>query len=356
MPDVATFPRSAWLRCLKDALASITDADLDYGDPCGLAAVRRALADYLGRVRGVVADPERVIVTCGFSQSNDLICRALAQSGARRIAYEDPSNPDPRRVAERAGLQPVLIGVDEHGLRVDELERSRADAVVLTPAHHHPTGALLSGERRSELLAWLREHDALAVEDDYDAEYRYDRAAVGALQGLEPERVIYAGSVSKTLASALRIGWLVVPAAWRDAIAEEKQLADRGTARIEQQALAGFLESGALDRHLRRMRLRYRARRDALVDAVGAALPGARVRGIAAGLHVTVELPGCDEAAIHEEARRRRVELEVLGDYGRRAAGAPATLLLGYGRMPEATLRAGVAELAAAVGAAGAAV
>jgi GntR family transcriptional regulator/MocR family aminotransferase len=232
---------------------------------------------------------------------------------------------------------------------VDALER--VGAVAVTPAHQHPTGVVLTPQRRTRLLAWLREHDAYAIEDDYDAEYRYDRAAVGALQGLDPDRVIYAGSASKTLAPALRLGWLVVPPVLLDAVTQEKILADRGTARIEQYAFADFLARGELDRHLRRMRTRYRAQRDAFVTALAEELPEATVHGIAAGLHVTVRLPhGHDQDAISAEARRRRVEIETLSDY---AVSGPPTLMLGYAQTPLPAIRAGVAELAAAVRAAG---
>lgn len=353
VPDVSTFPRAAWLRSLREALAAMTDADLGYGDPRGVEVLRCALADYLGRVRGVVADPERIVVTSGYTQGLGLVCHALAAVGAKRIALEDPSNPEDGLVAARAGLEPVAIGVDEAGTRVDELERADADSVVLTPAHQHPTGVVLSGERRTALLAWLRASDAIAIEDDYDAEYRYDRAAVGALQGLDPDRVIYAGSASKTLAPALRIGWLVVPPSLLQAVSREKLLADRGTARIEQYAFADFLTRGELDRHLRRMRSRYRGRRDALVEALAEALPDAAVRGVAAGLHVTVQLPDSDnERAIREEAHHRRVELETMSDYRPHTRGRPPALLLGYAQMPEPAIRAGVHELAKAVRAA----
>jgi GntR family transcriptional regulator/MocR family aminotransferase len=214
-------------------------------------------------------------------------------------------------------------------------------------------GAVLTGERRTQLIAWLRERDAIAIEDDYDAESRYDRAAVGALQGLEPDRVVYAGSLSKTLAPALRIGWLVVPPALFEAVAEEKILADRGTGRIEQYALADFLARGGLDRHLRRMRVRYRARRDALIEAVAEELPDATVRGIAAGLHALVELPASDdEQAIVEEVRARRIHLETMSDYWPPDESRPPTLMLGYAKMSEPTIRAGVREIAEAVQAA----
>ena len=350
VPDVSTFPRAAWLRSLRHALATVTDDELGYGDPRGVMDLRVALADYLGRVRGVVADPDHVVVTSGYTQGLGLLCRALASAGATRIALEDPSNPEDALVAGRAGLEPVWISVDAEGARIEELTQARADAVVLTPAHQHPTGAVLSGERRTALLAWLRERGAIAIEDDYDAEYRYDRAAVGALQGLDPDRVVYTGSASKTLAPALRIGWLVVPPALLEAVVREKVLADRGTARIEQHAFADFLTRGELDRHLRRMRARYRARRDALIDALADALPEAAVSGVAAGLHLTVRLPdGDDEQAIQEQALRRRIEIETMSELRPQGVDRPPALVLGYAQMPEPAIRAGVRELSDAV-------
>jgi len=346
MPDVTAFPRAAWLRSVREAVRTITDFDLGYGDPRGMEALRTALVEYFGRVRGLVADPGRVVITSGYSQGLNVVCQALAAAGAKRIVVEEPSNLLQRDIAARAGLDAIGVGVDEGGIRVADLPP--ADAVVVTPAHQHPTGVLLSPERRAALIAWLRTHDAIAIEDDYDAEFRYDRPAVGALQGLDPERVIYAGSVSKTLAPALRLGWLVVPGALVERVSAEKVLADRGTSRIDQLAFADFLARGELDRHLRRMRGRYRARRDTIVAALADALPDAEVLGIAAGLHVTLRLPaGMDEDALRAEAQRRRIALETMRDY--RVDDERVTLLLGYAQMPEPTIRAGVRELAAAV-------
>jgi GntR family transcriptional regulator/MocR family aminotransferase len=342
VPDVSAFPRTAWLRSLREALSTLTDAELGYGDPAGDPPLREALADYLGRVRGVVADPGRVVVTSGYGQAQGLICQALAKRGAKRIALEDPCNPEQHAIALRAGLTPVKVPVDEHGIKVAELPK--VDAVIVTPAHQHPTGVVLAAERRTALLQWLRDHDAIAIEDDYDAEYRYDRAAVGALQGLEPERIVYAGSASKTLAPALRLGWLVVPADYLEPIRREKHLADQGTARIEQRAFADFIARGELDRHLRRMRSRYRARRDALVEALAHELPEASIKGIAAGLHVTVELPaGSDDRAIKAAAQERRIVFNTMSDYSETRT---PTLMLGYGQLPEPAIRAGVRELA----------
>ena len=326
----------------------MTDADLGYGDPRGVDALRAALAEYLGRVRGVVAEPSRVMVTCGYSQGLDLVCRTLARGGAERIAFEDPSYPEQKELARRAGLEPVAVAVDEQGLVVDELPE--VAAVVLTPAHQHPTGVVLSGERRTELLAWLRDHDAIAIDDDYDAEYRYDRAAVGALQGLDPEHVVYAGSASKTLAPALRIGWLVLPSSLVEPMADAKRHGDHQTDRIEQHAFADFLVRGELDRHLRRMRGSYRARRDALIAALADELPDTTVSGIAAGLHATVRLPDSDdEDAIVQEARRRRIEVGPMAENWADPAGRPPTLLLGYGQIQEAAIRPAVRALAEVV-------
>jgi GntR family transcriptional regulator/MocR family aminotransferase len=349
LPDVSLFPRDAWLRCVRKALSEMTDEDMRYGDPRGVEPLRAALAAYLGRVRGVVATPGRFVITTGYRQSEHLVCHALAERGARRIALENPGDPEQQLSAKRAGLEPVMIDVDDGGMRVDELDRARVDAVILTPTHQSPVGVPLAGERRTALLEWLRARDAIAIEDDYDAEFRYDRAAVGALQGLEPEHVVYAGTASKTLVPALRLGWMAVPSRLVDAIAEEKRLADRTTAQIDQHAFAHFLESGELDRHLRRMRVRYRSRRDTLVAALERELPEAQVEGIAAGLHATVRLPeGHDERAIVEEAAGRRVAVEAMGDY-RSGSDGPPTLLLGYGHIAEPSIAPGVAALAEAV-------
>jgi GntR family transcriptional regulator/MocR family aminotransferase len=257
---------------------------------------------------------------------------------------EDPCFVYHRHIVRHAGLEPVPVPVDDGGMRIDILARSGADVALVTPAHQSPTGVVLAPERRTALVAWAEEHDAIVIEDDYDAEHRYDRDPVGALQGLAPERVVYGGTASKTLAPALRLGWLVVPQRMVESIRREKYLADQGTARIEQHAFADFIARGELDRHLRRMRSRYRARRDALVTALERELPEARVKGIAAGLHVTVELPpGHDEQAIKAAAHQASIRFSVLGDYD---ASGPPTLMLGYGALAEAAIGAGVRELA----------
>jgi GntR family transcriptional regulator/MocR family aminotransferase len=265
-PDVSTFPRAAWLRAVRDALGAMTDADLDYGDPRGVETLRAGLAGYLGRVRGVVAHPDRILVTCGYSQGLGLVCRALAERGARRIALEDPSNPEQGEIARRAGLEAIGIGVDDEGLDVDALAATRPTrSSSRPPTSTRPASSL--GARRTALIAWLRARDAVAIEDDYDAEYRYDRAAVGALQGLEPDRVVYAGSASKTLAPALRLGWLVLPPRSLGAVSAEK--CSPTAARPHRPARVRRLPRARRARPPPAAHApQYRARRDALVAAL----------------------------------------------------------------------------------------
>jgi GntR family transcriptional regulator/MocR family aminotransferase len=347
VPDLSAFPRGAWLRATRDALRHMPDAALGYTDPHGAVALRQALNDYLARVRGVVSDPTRVVVTSGWAQGRTLLLRALKASGAKRVAIEDPCFVDAWEAVKRIGLELIPVPVDDNGLSVDVLEQSRADAVIVTPAHQYPSGAVLSGERRAALLAWLRRTDATIVEDDYDAEYRYDRAPVGALQGLDPARIVYAGTASKTLAPALRLGWLVVPQRLIEKVRAEQTFSDWGVPRIEQHTFAEFLVRGDLDRHLRRMRGRYRARRDALVAAVKRWMPKAEVCGVAAGLHAVLRLPaGTDEKAVLRAAALEGISFNLMGAYEISKRKRAPSLILGYARNGEAVIEAGVKELA----------
>ena len=348
-PDVALFPRTRWLASLRHALREAPDARLDYGDPRGAPELRAALAAYLGRVRGVACDPGRIVVTSGMAQGMALLGRALVERGDRRIGVEDPSSSDGRAQLAGTGLEPVPLEVDARGLRTDRLEGAELAAVVVTPAHQFPTGVVLAPERRAALAEWASRSGAYVLEDDYDAEYRYDRQPVGAVQGLAPDRVVYAGSVSKTLAPALRLGWLAVPESLIAALAAAKAADDLGTPVIEQLALADFLARGELDRHLRRTRAIYRARRDTLVAALAHHLPGCAPTGVAAGLHIVAPLPeGLDERAVLARARARRVALYGLSEHS--VAARPPALILGYGRIAQPAIDAGVRELAAVIG------
>lgn len=303
LPDLAAFPRTAWLRAERAVLDGLAPADFGYGDPRGTLALRRAVAGWLRVNRGITADPAEILVVSGTAQALGLLARVLGAHGIDRLAVEDPGSLGTRQHLRHWGLETPPVPVDAEGVSVDGLRATGAPAVLLTPAHQFPTGVVLGGERRRALLRWAGE-GGLVVEDDYDAEHRYDRAPVAALRAMAPEAVFYAGSVSKILAPALRTGWLLAPARFRDALVDAKRFADLGNAALPQLVLARLMESGALERHLRHIRRRHRARRDAMITAIRRHLPHARVHGAAAGLHLTVtfdpglglqdtELAGC---------------------------------------------------------------
>jgi GntR family transcriptional regulator/MocR family aminotransferase len=345
-PDLSRFPRAAWVRALDRALANASYRTLGYGDPRGSALLRKALAAYLGRVRGTVADAERTVITSGQLQGVGLVLSALRARGARRIALEDPGFFWHRACVAHLGLESIPVPVDAEGLDVALLERVAADAVVVTPAHQAPTGVVLSPRRRAALLEWAETHRAYVVEDDYDAEYRYDRGPVGALQGLASQRVVYSGSASKTLAPGLRIGWLLLPDELADAVIGEKTLADFGSPVLEQLALAEFVERGEFDRHLRRMRALYGARRQTLVEALARHMPHAVVSGVAAGLHTLALLPpGTDEPAFVAEALERGILLHGLGTSRFEPGSGPPGLIMGYGNVTPASIEQGVRAL-----------
>ncbi len=342
LPDLAAFPRERWARSLRAASRAAPFAALGHGDPRGAPELRNELMAYLGRVRGAAPEPEHTLVCSGAMQAFAALCRVLADRGIERIAVERPGWNRVRVVAEAAGLEPVGIRVDGQGPIVEELASSGCEVVVVTPAHQFPTGVVMSSERRSALLEWAEDEDALIVEDDYDSELRYDRGAVGALQGLSPERVLHLGSASKRLAPGVQIGWMLAPSWLSGALTYEQGLGRSSPPALDQLALADFLARGELDRHLRRMRLRYRERRSALVSAVDRALPGARVSGAAAGLYATVLLaPAVDEDALVRAAAARGVGVEGLAAHPGAGDGPPG-LVLGFGNLGEAAIARGV--------------
>ena len=345
--DVSHFPRAAWLRSVRRVLREAPDEQFGAVGGRGVPALHHALVDYLNRVRGTSASPENVVVCTGYAQGIALVVDVLVKSGAKRLAVEDPcADDDAVPVARAAGLEVVGVPVGADGVSVEALDRIDADALVLTPSHQWPTGAVLSADARAAVLRWALERNALIVEDDYDAEYRYDRAPVGAMQGLAPERVVYAGTASKTLAAGLRLGWLVAPPDLVAPLAEAKTLADRGSPVLDQLAFADFLARGEFDRHLRRMRLLYRRRRDALLTALREHLPELEPAGIAAGLHLVAYLPeGLDEAAVVAAAAERGVAVEGLARYRLSGRGRPG-LIFGYAALPERAITHGIRLLA----------
>jgi GntR family transcriptional regulator/MocR family aminotransferase len=347
-PDLSSFPRHAWLRALRQGLAGVESDAFGYVAPQGLPAARMAVADYLRRTRGVLADPQNIVLCSGATQAIAVLAHVL-RDRTTGLAMEDPGFWLHRMVLRHNGIDPVAVPIDDDGLDVAALADSGADVALATPAHQSPTGVVLSATRRTALVEWART-DNLVIEDDYDAEYRYDRAPVGALQGIAPDRVVYVGSTSKTLAPGLRIGWLVLPAHLVGAVAMAKGLADAGSSVMDQIAFAQLLTSGGYDRHLRQMRRRYLVRRNALLRALSRYLPQATVLGAAAGVHLTVRFP--DDYPVAEVVRRAaemRVRVEPLAPCYADPAAAPPGLMLGYANLTESQIVSGVRVLARAL-------
>jgi GntR family transcriptional regulator/MocR family aminotransferase len=345
LPDVTAFPRSAWLAALRRALGSAPSSLLAPRDARGARVLREMLATHLRRTRGVVADPGRVLITCGFGHGLAILCRVFRDGGLRTIAIEDPCLHQHRALAVGAGLRVLPLPVDEGGAVVPSA--AGVEVALVTPAHQFPLGMTLAPARRGALIAWARACGGTLIEDDYDGEYRYDHQPLGALQGLDPGHVVYAGTVSKTLAPGLRIGWLVLPEALVEVATAAKERAGGEASVIEQLALAELMRTGAYDRHVRRTRLRYRRRRDQLLELLAERTPWLTVRGIAAGLHVVLELPpGADEQELVARAARSGLALSGLAPFWHEPQGRPGGLIVGYAAPPEHEYAATLAAFA----------
>ncbi|MET9465222.1 PLP-dependent aminotransferase family protein [Streptomyces sp. NPDC006544] len=354
-PDLGGFPRAAWLAAARRALADAPNEAFGYGDPRGRVELREALAGYLARARGVYADPERIVLCAGFAQGMLLMAKLLRARRVRDIAVEGYGLDVHRDLLTGAGLRTRPLEVDAEGARTQDLASTAGaaaghgvGAVLLTPAHQFPTGAALTPVRRAAAVDWARSTGGLVLEDDYDGEFRYDRQPVGALQGLDPDRVVYMGTASKSLAPGLRMGWMVVPAGLMDEVLGAKGRDAWTSGVLDQLTLAEFIRSGAYDRHVRGMRLRYRRRRDELVAAVG---DRAGVSGIAAGLHAVLDLgPGGERAALRAAAWQD-LGLQPLSSFRHpEAAGAAReALVVGFGTPSQSAWAPTLAALVAAL-------
>jgi GntR family transcriptional regulator / MocR family aminotransferase len=347
LPCLASFPTRDWLWALTAATTALPTSFSGYGDPRGRLELREVVAAYLRRVRAATVSADNLVICGGYTQGVGLVFAALAARGVTDVAVEDPGHTQTPLLAARAGLRAVPVTVDADGLVVAELADSRARAVVLTPAHQSPTGGVLGADRRRALVAWAREHDGYLVEDDYDAEFRYDRQPVGSLQGLAPDRVFHIGSVSKPLGPAVRLGWIATPNSFTDAVAHEKLLNDHGSPALDQHALAELIRSGRYDRHLRRMRGLYAERRSALVASLTEHAPRVRLTGLSAGFHATAHLPGgLTEHEVVAHARQRDVGLHPMGDYRLRQGHHRPQLVVGFGNLRPETIRHGIRRVA----------
>ncbi len=356
LPDVTAFPTSAWLRASRRALTRTSASAFGYGDPQGRPELRQALADYLGRTRGVRAVPEQIVITSGYVQALALLTQTLSAGGKALICMEDPNLPFHREVARRAGATVVGLPVDDRGIRVEvppASEFGAVSAVVVTPAHQYPLGVTLHPDRRRQLISWARETGALVIEDDYDGEFRYDRRPVGALQEMGPDCVAYLGTTSKTLGPELRLGWMVLPPGRVDAAIEAKLHADHHTDALAQLALANLLSTYVYDRHVRTRRLRYRGRRDLLQAVLGQSTKfgaaGFRLAGIAAGLHAVLTLPlgGEGEAEVRARAEAAGLGVGYLAEHWHGPSSHPQGVIVGFGASSDAAFPAAVRALVA---------
>ena len=343
LPDLAAFPRAAWLRAERSILSGLSPTAFGYSDPRGTPALRQAVARWLGRTRGIRVAPDEVIIVNGVAQALGLLAQVLRADGIGAAAVEDPGSLGTRQHLQNWGLATPPVTVDAGGVCVRELAASGVNAVLLTPAHQFPTGVVLDGERRRELFGWA-ERGGLIIEDDYDAEHRYDRPPVPALRAMLGDRVCYTGSVSKLLAPALRVGWLLPPPRYLAALIAAKRNADLGSAVLPQLVLARLMESGELERQLRFVRKRHRRRRDAMTGAIAAQLPQATVHGAAAGLHLMVTFAdGFADAGLAAATLSRGVKVQPLSWHTQRPH-RPG-LVLGYAATPATTIAAGIAVL-----------
>ncbi|MEU0272497.1 PLP-dependent aminotransferase family protein [Streptomyces sp. NPDC006307] len=313
VPDLGSFPRGEWLKAARRALTAAPHDAFGYGDPRGRIELRTVLADYLARARGVHAHPDRIVICSGFVHGLMLMAKVLRARRVRDVAVESYGLDVHWNILADAGLRTTALPLDEQGTRTDAL--GAQGAVLITPAHQFPLGGALPPERRAAAVDWARRAGALILEDDYDGEFRYDRQPVGALQGLDPERVVYFGTASKSLTPGLRLAWMVLPEALAGEVAEAKGPVDWASGALDQLTLAEFVSSGAYDRHVRSMRLRYRRRRDQLVAALAERAPHIEVSGIAAGLHAVLELPPGTERSVVQAAAWQGLALQGLDGF-----------------------------------------
>ncbi|MEV0404416.1 PLP-dependent aminotransferase family protein [Actinoallomurus sp. NPDC050550] len=345
-PDAASFPRSAWLAAARRALNTAPNDAFGPGDPRGRTELRQALAEYLARARGVRTTPDRIVVCSGFAHALRLLFGGRVLRGP--LAMESYGLAFHRSLLEAASVRTVPLTLDESGTRTSELRSLKGvRAVLLTPAHQFPTGGPLHPERRVTAVDWARTHGGVILEDDYDGEFRYDREPIGAVQGLDPERVVYLGSVSKSLSPALRLGWMVLPEHLVDPVLTAKGEREAWAGVIDQLTLAEFIASGHYDRHIRRMRQHYRARRDRLVATLRARAPHIDLTGVAAGLHAVLHLPPETERSAVQAAARQSIALDGLADFRHPAATMPVQdgLVVGYATPPDSGYGAAVEAL-----------
>jgi len=362
-PALDVFPIRLWARLAARHWRAARPGDLDYGDPAGFMPLRRAIAEHIAVSRGVRCDPLQVIVTSGAQQAFDMLFRLLIDPGDA-VWMEEPGYLDVRAALIGAGATVVPVAVDREGLDVTSgiARAPAARLAIVSPSHQYPMGATLSAPRRAALLDWARRAGAWIVEDDYDSHFRYRGRPVPALQAFDHDtaqhvapRVVYVGTFSKTMFPALRLGFCVVPAGLVDAATNARAVASRNAPQADQAVLAAFIGDGHYDRHLRRARLVYAERYDAMRRAVARELCGLLdVSPAAAGTHLLAWFaPGTRQRAASLRyapriARACAEENLVVFPVSRYCLETPQRdgLVLGYGAVSPRQIASGAATLA----------
>ncbi len=348
LPDLALFPVRTWDRLSRETWAGMTPLDLSYGQPEGRPELRTEIARYIAAYRGVRCHPDQILVTGGTTQAVGIISRLLLGGDRVTCILEDPVTVDIQRITSGFGGRILPVPVDGQGLSVDLLPpRDRPAFVYVTPSHQFPLGVTMPIQRRTRLLEYARERGAYVVEDDYDSEFRYDSPPISSIQGLDPQRVIYVGTFSKTLCPALRIGYVVFPPELVIRGREVKWFTDLHNSSVEQLILARFLREGHFARHVHRMKKAHRALREVLVAALHKRFgPAAEVLGSAAGLHLCARFRGVRfTQALVARIQEAGVRVYPVEEHAIRKGRWADTLILGYGMLTPERIEEGIGAL-----------
>ncbi len=353
LPDLARFPVRTWLRLTREVWSRLTPLDLSYGQPEGREELRAEVCRYIAAYRGVRCHPEQILITGGTTQAVGIVSRLLLRGDRRTCILEDPVTEDIQLIARGLGGKVLPVRVDDQGMDVDALPpRARPGYLYVTPSHQFPLGATMPIQRRVRLLEYARSRGAYVVEDDYDSEFRFESAPISSIQGLDPRRVIYIGTFSKTLCPSLRIGYIVFPPELVNRGREAKWFIDLHNSSVEQLVLARFLAEGHFVRHVHAMSKVHRAQRRVLVEALGRQFGSrARVLGSSAGLHLCAQFPGVRfTPPLLQRIQQAGVKVHPVEEHAIRRGRWEDTLILGYGMLTPARIQEGIRVLASCLG------
>lgn len=315
VPDLSEVPKDLWARLYRNAVLETDPLHLDYHNPMGYQPLRKAISDYLLKWRGVKAGVSQIVITSGAAQAISLLKAFISEGDS--IMVENPVSPGSITTLENQNIPIRTTPMDEKGLLTDLLPPKASKLIFTTPSHQFPTGAVMHISRRIQLIHYAHAHDCYIVEDDYDSEFRYEGEPIQSLQNLDPERVIYIGTFSKTFCPAVRMGYMIVPAGLIGVVQNAKYNADIHSPLFEQMAMADFMDGGHYERHIRKMKKIYSAKKDLIKRTVEDLFGNtARTFGSHSGLHLLLQLEGVQVTGkLMEKLSANGVEAKALTDY-----------------------------------------